>query len=382
MPGPNSYGPAGKWVHDRAHGIMDKRKSDLIERYGEKKGKSIAYALAVQQGHKVKKTPKDFRTAQGVREAKAKLDKPVKEYQKVAALRKAAEDLIPGGKAQGHPSSDYPADQIRMGVKVEREHTPDPRKAEEIARDHLQEFPRYYSALKKMESQLEKKGDGDEANEGKETDVTPGKKVPREALLQFFRANPNPDDEKVHELAEAYGTDPHTMETQIYGILSDLMQKRAGVAAVLARKATPSFSGAKRLSPMLGLKGSDVAARVSTPQNFQQARKLRGTADPFVHQPVQRARAGAIEKASSVKLAMFAGCLDELARIEKAAGIFGSLAAKMGKTVAPSMKAMAPQKGIGQIAAESVGQHRALRAAMPRLKARVQSQYGSARMAA
>jgi hypothetical protein len=73
------YGPAGKWVHDRAHGMM----ADMKDRYGEEKGKQIAYAVATQQGHAVKKTPKDFRTPQGVREAKAKFDSP-KEMKKTA----------------------------------------------------------------------------------------------------------------------------------------------------------------------------------------------------------------------------------------------------------------------------------------------------------
>jgi hypothetical protein len=86
MPGRKSYGPGGKWIHDRAHGLMDERKKgSLTERYGDKKGKSIAYAIATQQAHKVGKSPKGFRTTEGVREAKQKFDKPKKEYQKTAA---------------------------------------------------------------------------------------------------------------------------------------------------------------------------------------------------------------------------------------------------------------------------------------------------------
>lgn len=65
-------------------------------------------------------------------------------------------DVIPGGKAAGKPSSEYSAEQIRMGVKVEKEHTPSKAKAEEIARDHLEEFPDYYTRLKKMEHEAEK----------------------------------------------------------------------------------------------------------------------------------------------------------------------------------------------------------------------------------
>ena len=43
---------------------------------------------------------------------------------------------------QVHPS------ELRMGIRVEMEHTNDPKKAEKIALDHLAENPFYYTALK------------------------------------------------------------------------------------------------------------------------------------------------------------------------------------------------------------------------------------------
>lgn len=70
---------------------------------------------------------------------------------------KLGEDQIPGGLAQGKKDSDFNPKQIAMGAKVEKEHTPDPAKAREIARDHLEEFPQYYTALKQMEKRLEAK---------------------------------------------------------------------------------------------------------------------------------------------------------------------------------------------------------------------------------
>jgi len=118
MPG-GKYGPGGKWIHDRAHGIMDKRKSDLIERYGEKKGKSIAYALATQQAHKVKKSPKGFRTPTGVRVAKAKHDKPMKEYRKTAGLLQPAQprakDVIKGRGPEKRKARAMLRDKLREG---------------------------------------------------------------------------------------------------------------------------------------------------------------------------------------------------------------------------------------------------------------------------
>jgi hypothetical protein len=57
------------------------------EKYGPEKGKSVAYAIAVQQAHKTGKSPKGFRTPKGVREAKKKYDRPKGDY------RKTAEDM-------------------------------------------------------------------------------------------------------------------------------------------------------------------------------------------------------------------------------------------------------------------------------------------------
>lgn len=41
--------------------------------------------------------------------------------------------------------------QLRMGIKVEKEHTTSAKDAKEIALDHLNEFPDYYDRLEKME---------------------------------------------------------------------------------------------------------------------------------------------------------------------------------------------------------------------------------------
>ena len=45
--------------------------------------------------------------------------------------------------------------QIKLGKKVEMEHTDDPKKAEEIARDHVSESKSYYTLLKKMEKKFD-----------------------------------------------------------------------------------------------------------------------------------------------------------------------------------------------------------------------------------
>ena len=47
-------------------------------------------------------------------------------------------------------------DQIKMGLKVEREHSTNEKIAEEIAKDHLWEDPHYYDKLDKMEKTFPK----------------------------------------------------------------------------------------------------------------------------------------------------------------------------------------------------------------------------------
>lgn len=43
--------------------------------------------------------------------------------------------------------------QLKLGLKIEKEHTDDAKKAREIAMDHLAEDPKYYTKIKKMEAQ-------------------------------------------------------------------------------------------------------------------------------------------------------------------------------------------------------------------------------------
>jgi len=78
------YGPGGKWIYDRAHGMM----GDMKDRYGEKEGERVAYATATQQAHAVRKSPKKFRTPEGVKAARLKhsaVRQPPKALKKTAA---------------------------------------------------------------------------------------------------------------------------------------------------------------------------------------------------------------------------------------------------------------------------------------------------------
>jgi len=63
---------------------------------------------------------------------------------------------LAGGEADGQPLTKFDLNQLLMGIKVELEHTSDRSLALEIATDHLEEIPDYYTRLKKMEDEAEK----------------------------------------------------------------------------------------------------------------------------------------------------------------------------------------------------------------------------------
>ena len=75
-------------------------------------------------------------------------------------------ETIPGGKAEGKTCEDIALKhgisvdilerEHKMGVKIEHEHSPDDDVAGEIAKDHLFEFPTYYTFLEDMESRAKK----------------------------------------------------------------------------------------------------------------------------------------------------------------------------------------------------------------------------------
>lgn len=57
------------------------------------------------------------------------------------------QDQIKGGKADNQDHKKYNQKELKKGRKHEKEHTDDPDMAEEIASDHLEEDPKYYTRL-------------------------------------------------------------------------------------------------------------------------------------------------------------------------------------------------------------------------------------------
>jgi hypothetical protein len=66
-------------------------------------------------------------------------------------------DYLKGGLADKAKVKSFDEKALRAGVKVEMEHTNNPKVAREIAMDHMTEFgPAYYVELAKMEKRLER----------------------------------------------------------------------------------------------------------------------------------------------------------------------------------------------------------------------------------
>jgi hypothetical protein len=47
--------------------------------------------------------------------------------------------------------------------------------------------------------------------------------VTKDQIVQFFKDNPSPSDELVHDFAKQNGIDAHTLEAMIYSLLSDCL---------------------------------------------------------------------------------------------------------------------------------------------------------------
>jgi hypothetical protein len=86
------------------------------------------------------------------------LERMQDEFEDVLDKESAAHaDTVHGGLADKKKPSSFKPKQLRKGTKVEMEHTNNSDLAKEIAMDHLEEHPEYYTHLERMEKRLEKK---------------------------------------------------------------------------------------------------------------------------------------------------------------------------------------------------------------------------------
>lgn len=72
------------------------------------------------------------------------------------SIKPSQNEMLNQGLSQNLPDCYFDLDQLTMGTQVEFEHTNDRVLAKKIAKDHLVEFPDYYSRLKRMEEEAKK----------------------------------------------------------------------------------------------------------------------------------------------------------------------------------------------------------------------------------
>ena len=103
-------------------------------------------------------------------------------------------DVLAGGKADDSAPQDFDPEQLAMGLKIEMEHTDDPKLALEIAMDHLVEIADYYTRLEKMEAEA---GVGEEG-ESEDDELT-------DRLLGYEPKNVGDDMEDLTEEDDLFG---------------------------------------------------------------------------------------------------------------------------------------------------------------------------------
>jgi len=114
-------------------------------------------------------------------------------------------------KPDERPDSDYDAEQLKKGIKVEVEHGHNDKLAKRICKDHLDEFPTYYTALDEMETKLKTK-----------ESFAPSE----EEVITFLKHHPNPSDDDLHSWAELHGYEPDQVEEVVYRILTKKLNER------------------------------------------------------------------------------------------------------------------------------------------------------------
>jgi hypothetical protein len=138
---------------------------------------------------------------------------------------------------------------MAMGKKVEMEHTNDPKKAKEIARDHLEEFDDYYTRLKEMEDKADaaKEKSGSAVTDHLNTlwlAYTPDlEEMEKSAAAQYFYdlQKPTLDAEALGsefcKLAEAFDKDPWYLACEVedhFGAFEVLSKTASGPSQELA----------------------------------------------------------------------------------------------------------------------------------------------------
>jgi len=147
-------------------------------------------------------------------------------------------EYLPGGMAEGMTAEDVAKihgvevsvinKQIKMGVKIEKEHSANPEVQAEICRDHLTETPFYYDYLEEMEKTFKENLKEDLERGGMETEEEEhkkGRKATEDDAKELIKKSPNPEDEVLHEFAEEKEINVPSLEAQMYKLATKYVQE-------------------------------------------------------------------------------------------------------------------------------------------------------------
>lgn len=117
----------------------EKRRRKLAQRKAAIKRRT----KSAQANRKRKRSMKKRRYISNIREASE-------------TVKKVLSHLKRKDEAKNQPDDKYNPKELAMGIEVELEHTDSIEAAKEIAKDHLEEYPDYYTRLAKMEKSAKK----------------------------------------------------------------------------------------------------------------------------------------------------------------------------------------------------------------------------------
>lgn len=146
----------------------------------------------------------------------------------VAALKKQ-------GKAKNKPDSDFCPIELEIGTEVEYEHVKDKDASKEIAKDHLEENPHYYTkVLGPAEKEVMEKAEKIVKKHGYKSveDYLSKSKIKvqeamckKEDVIDFLKKNPQPSDQELHDWAESKGFTVSRVEEIVYELASNYVEQ-------------------------------------------------------------------------------------------------------------------------------------------------------------
>jgi hypothetical protein len=153
---------------------------------------------------------------------------------------KVLDALKSQGKCKNQPDDKYDPIELEIGIQVEYEHVDNREASKEIAKDHLEENPHYYTQVlaPKEDEVMEKalkvlKKNGYKSiesymakNENKDIKPhTTSKPFMRGAVIDFLKKHKNPTDSELHSWAKGMKFDIHKVEEIVYQLASEYVRE-------------------------------------------------------------------------------------------------------------------------------------------------------------